>query len=97
MRINAADKFRGEVNSGRMPRRWARLAAADEALSYTGSMRSDSRTKPLAHSRDLARRAEEFFPGGVNSPVRAFRAVGGHPPFIEMATATWTSSVPGAR
>jgi glutamate-1-semialdehyde 2,1-aminomutase len=48
-------------------------------------MRSDSRTKPLAHSRDLARRAEEFFPGGVNSPVRAFRAVGGHPPFIERA------------
>ena len=28
-------------------------------------------------SLNLERRAEEFFPGGVNSPVRAFRAVGG--------------------
>src|SRR5438270_13915329 len=33
-------------------------------------------------SRKLQRRAEQFIPGGVNSPVRAFRAVGGEPPFI---------------
>jgi glutamate-1-semialdehyde 2,1-aminomutase len=33
-------------------------------------------------SRKLQRRAEQFIPGGVNSPVRAFRAVGGDPPFI---------------
>jgi glutamate-1-semialdehyde 2,1-aminomutase len=31
---------------------------------------------------ELERRAEGYFPGGVNSPVRAFRAVGGHPPFV---------------
>jgi glutamate-1-semialdehyde 2,1-aminomutase len=30
-------------------------------------------------SADLVRRAEELFPGGVNSPVRAFRAVGRAP------------------
>ena len=30
-------------------------------------------------------RAQEVIPGGVNSPVRAFRGVGGTPPFIEMA------------
>jgi glutamate-1-semialdehyde 2,1-aminomutase len=30
----------------------------------------------------LQQRAEGFFPGGVNSPVRAFRAVGGEPPMI---------------
>jgi glutamate-1-semialdehyde 2,1-aminomutase len=48
-------------------------------------MQSDSRTKPLAQSLGLARRAEEFFPGGVNSPVRAFRAVGGQPPFVARA------------
>jgi glutamate-1-semialdehyde 2,1-aminomutase len=34
------------------------------------------------HSRELRRRAEAVIPGGVNSPVRAFRAVGGDPPFI---------------
>ncbi|MGA9208338.1 MAG: aminotransferase class III-fold pyridoxal phosphate-dependent enzyme, partial [Terriglobales bacterium] len=33
-------------------------------------------------SRQLQQRAEKLFPGGVNSPVRAFRAVGGDPPFI---------------
>ena len=30
----------------------------------------------------LFERALRLFPGGVNSPVRAFRAVGGEPPFI---------------
>jgi glutamate-1-semialdehyde 2,1-aminomutase len=33
-------------------------------------------------SRELRLRAEAVIPGGVNSPVRAFRAVGGDPPFI---------------
>ena len=33
-------------------------------------------------SRALQKRAEKMIPGGVNSPVRAFRAVGGDPPFI---------------
>jgi glutamate-1-semialdehyde 2,1-aminomutase len=33
-------------------------------------------------SRKLHKRAEQFIPGGVNSPVRAFRAVGGDPLFI---------------
>jgi glutamate-1-semialdehyde 2,1-aminomutase len=33
-------------------------------------------------SRKLQKRAEMMIPGGVNSPVRAFRAVGGDPPFV---------------
>lgn len=33
-------------------------------------------------SEDLFRRAQALIPGGVNSPVRAFRSVGGNPPFI---------------
>src|SRR5271157_504239 len=39
-------------------------------------------TRKLERSRQLKERAEKLFPGGVNSPVRAFRAVGGDPPFI---------------
>jgi glutamate-1-semialdehyde 2,1-aminomutase len=39
-----------------------------------------SRKLDLSHS--LQQRAETLFPGGVNSPVRAFRAVGGEPPMI---------------
>ena len=40
-------------------------------------------------SQALQQRAERFFPGGVNSPVRAFRAVGGAPPFVERAEGAW--------
>jgi glutamate-1-semialdehyde 2,1-aminomutase len=38
-----------------------------------------------AASRDLFARAARVIPGGVNSPVRAFRAVGGTPVFISRA------------
>jgi glutamate-1-semialdehyde 2,1-aminomutase len=36
----------------------------------------------LTHSESLLERARKVIPGGVNSPVRAFRSVGGTPPFI---------------
>ena len=36
-------------------------------------------------SKELFARAQRHIPGGVNSPVRAFRAVGGDPPFIARA------------
>jgi glutamate-1-semialdehyde 2,1-aminomutase len=36
-------------------------------------------------SKELFARAQHLIPGGVNSPVRAFRAVGGEPPFIARA------------
>src|SRR5512143_2487520 len=36
----------------------------------------------MTKSEILFRRAQELIPGGVNSPVRAFRSVGGNPPFI---------------
>jgi glutamate-1-semialdehyde 2,1-aminomutase len=36
----------------------------------------------VSQSEALFRRAQEYIPGGVNSPVRAFRAVGGVPRFI---------------
>ncbi|PJA19299.1 MAG: aspartate aminotransferase family protein, partial [Deltaproteobacteria bacterium CG_4_10_14_0_2_um_filter_43_8] len=37
------------------------------------------------HSKQHFEAAQHFFPGGVNSPVRAFGAVGGVPPFIVKA------------
>jgi glutamate-1-semialdehyde 2,1-aminomutase len=39
----------------------------------------------LERSRALMRRAERVLPGGVDSPVRAFRAVGGTPPVFARA------------
>jgi glutamate-1-semialdehyde 2,1-aminomutase len=45
----------------------------------------------------LQQRAEQFFPGGVNSPVRAFRAVGGEPPFIAKAHGARLTDADGNR
>ena len=36
----------------------------------------------MQHSRELFEEAQRYLPGGVDSPVRAFKAVGGTPPFI---------------
>src|SRR5271169_4021754 len=36
-------------------------------------------------SRELFRKAQEILVGGVNSPVRAFKAVGGEPVIVERA------------
>src|SRR3954451_18893017 len=38
--------------------------------------------RKLDISRELQKRAELLIPGGVNSPVRAFKSVGGDPPFL---------------
>jgi len=40
-------------------------------------------------------RAVELMPGGVNSPVRAFKAVGGEPPFIDSASGPYLRTVDG--
>ena len=42
-------------------------------------------TQATSRSARLFKRAQELLPGGVNSPVRAFQAVGGTPRFFERA------------
>jgi glutamate-1-semialdehyde 2,1-aminomutase len=49
-------------------------------MAYT-ALRSFSRSLPVSLFTDASR----YIPGGVNSPVRAFRGVGGEPVFIERA------------
>ena len=49
----------------------------------------------LDRSRSLQRRAETLIPGGVDSPVRAFRSVGGDPPFVECAEGAYLYDVDG--
>jgi len=46
-------------------------------------------------SRKLFQEASRYFPGGVNSPVRAFRAVGGDPFFVSHARGSRISDVDG--
>ena len=43
----------------------------------------------------LFQEAQTLFPGGVNSPVRAFRAVGGQPLFIERGEGPYLFDVDG--
>jgi len=51
----------------------------------------------LTRSRELQQRAERYFPGGVNSPARAFRSVGGDPPFVDHAEGAYLWDADGNR
>jgi glutamate-1-semialdehyde 2,1-aminomutase len=51
----------------------------------------------VTRSKDLFERAQAHIPGGVNSPVRAFRAVGGTPLFFERASGPYLWDVDGKR
>jgi glutamate-1-semialdehyde 2,1-aminomutase len=48
-------------------------------------------------SRELFAEAQELLPGGVSSPVRAFRAVGGSPLFVERGEGAYLVDVDGNR
>jgi glutamate-1-semialdehyde 2,1-aminomutase len=51
----------------------------------------------ITRSRTLFEEAKELMPGGVNSPVRAFLAVGGTPVFIDHANGPYLYDVDGNR
>ena len=51
----------------------------------------------MATNDELFARAEKVIPGGVNSPVRAFRAVGGTPYFVARAEGAHVWDAEGAR
>ena len=50
-----------------------------------------------AQSQALFARAQARIPGGVNSPVRAFRGVGGDPVFFREGSGAWLTDVDGNR
>ena len=51
----------------------------------------------IRQSVELFAQAKEILPGGVDSPVRAFRAVGGQPLFIERGEGAYIHDVDGNR
>jgi len=53
--------------------------------------------RSLEKSRALQKRAEQLIPGGVDSPVRAFRSVGGEPPFLVRGDGAHVWDVDGNR
>ena len=75
-----------------LPRHCARRETIEcsQALSTRGDLTiqrfSESGYREgMTNSRDLFARARRRIPGGVNSPVRGFRAVGGEPVFVGRA------------
>lgn len=51
----------------------------------------------MERSKALFERAKKFMPGGVNSPVRSFRAVGGIPFFVGKGESCYLCDVDGKR
>ncbi|MEO8957856.1 MAG: glutamate-1-semialdehyde 2,1-aminomutase [Rudaea sp.] len=51
----------------------------------------------MTTNHDLFQRAQPLMPGGVNSPVRAFKSVGGEPFFTERADGAYLWDVEGKR
>jgi glutamate-1-semialdehyde 2,1-aminomutase len=49
----------------------------------------------FSKSTDLFSKAQKFIPGGVNSPVRAFKAVGGNPVFMQKGEGSKLTDVDG--
>jgi glutamate-1-semialdehyde 2,1-aminomutase len=49
----------------------------------------------FSKSQELFERAQSFIPGGVNSPARAFKSVGGTPVFFEKAKGSTITDVDG--
>ena len=87
-------------------RRCRRIAASAFPTASTPARRppARSRSRSPASADDAARRSERLFaearelmPGGVSSPVRAFRAVGGTPLFIERGEGAYLVDVDGNR
>src|SRR5690554_322160 len=51
----------------------------------------------MSRSEELFAQAQQHIPGGVNSPVRAFKAVGGSPVFFEKALGAYMWDADGKR
>lgn len=60
-------------------------------------MNSKTHSIQRVQSKDLFERSKVLFPGGVNSPVRAFGSVGGTPLFMEKGQGAYIWDADGNR
>lgn len=70
--------------------------ASDDGASPDRQDRQWADGRAGERSRTLFEAAQKVIPGGVNSPVRAFASVGGHPPFVRKATGCHVITEDGA-
>ncbi len=66
-------------------------------MAVHGGMIQPSDAPPTSRSEALFARAKTLMPGGVSSPVRAFRSVGGTPRFISRAQGPYLWDADGHR
>ena len=96
------DRKRAVIESVRGIRR----AGADAVLTYwaveladwireLGDLAMNARAHATDAELFAPRRAQAAIPGGVNSPVRAFRSVGGTPRFLVSARGAYVTDVEG--
>src|SRR6185295_12696053 len=76
-------------------RRWA--GPPRKPRGTTNRRRRRAMPMVRTQSQRLFARARELLPGGVNSPVRAFRGVGGEPVFFQKGEGAWLTDVDGNR
>ena len=69
------------------------MSCEPSASSHPSSLHADRRVR----SHAAFARAQSLIPGGVNSPARAFGAVGGEPVFFREATGQWLTDIDGNR
>lgn len=65
------------------------MSCASSSTDHPSCLHADRRT----HSHAAFARAQTLIPGGVNSPARAFGAVGGEPVFFREATGQWLTDI----
>ena len=78
-------------------RRWTTCAAWWTLFTNIRTQRAGGDRMNTARSEALFAQAQQLIPGGVNSPVRAFRSVGGTPRFIERGQGACVWDVDGNR
>jgi glutamate-1-semialdehyde 2,1-aminomutase len=66
-------------------------------VSESGTAPETLSTRTMTRSEALGLRAQTLLPGGVDSPVRAFLAVGGKPPFVERGAGAYLWDADGNR
>ena len=72
-------------------------AGLDFGIAATEVVDSEKEIMNITKSIALFQEAQKLLPGGVDSPVRAFRAVGGQPLFIECGEGPYLYDVDGNR
>jgi glutamate-1-semialdehyde 2,1-aminomutase len=66
-------------------------------VRVTAMAKKQTRKAPMTRSHDLFQSACRHIPGGVNSPVRAFKGVGGDPVFFTRGEGAWLYDADGKR